>query len=158
MGDKIKMKLLLEQWREYLNENEENGPGREVQRIRDAVISGGALTVISQYDDLSQSGLSDSEVFDMAFKLSRLEAEQSMALIDSLGYSPSVTEIITRVVVEILEAEKADLRREWGHWFANRRSMASNTSKYSMLPTAMEKNKRKIAQFSNRLDQEAKRR
>ena len=144
------MKLLLENWREYLNENEENGPGPEVQRIRDAVIS--------QYDDLSQSGLSDSEVFDMAFKLSRLEAEQSMALIDSLGYSPSVTEIITRVVVEILEAEKADLRREWGHWFANRRSIASNTSKYSMLPTAMEKNKRKIAQFSNRLDQEAKRR
>jgi|TARA_R110001583_G_scaffold58932_6_gene175382 hypothetical protein len=147
------MKLLLENWRQYLNENEENGPGAEVQRIRDAVISGGAL----QYDDLSQSGLSDSEVFDMAFKLSHLEAEQSMALIDSLGYSPSVTEVITRVVVEILEAEKADLRTEWGHWFRNRRSMASNTSKYSMLSAAMEKNKRKIAQFSNRLGKEAKR-
>ena len=103
------MKLLLENWRKYLNENEENEFGPGMQKVRDYYNS----EEVHKYNDLSQSGMTGPEVFDMAYKLSRMETEQTLALIDSLGHSPLTTEVIMRAVSSVLIAEQEDLRKEW---------------------------------------------
>ena len=102
------MKLLIENWREYLNEDEEREFGPDVQRIHDYYNSDKVMD-----SELSQSELSGSEVFELAYKLSRMEAEQSVALVYSLGYSPLTTKVIMRAVAGLLIAEESDLKTKW---------------------------------------------
>ena len=99
------MKLLIENWRQYLNEEREFGPG--VQRIHDYYNSDKAM------EAGETSELSGSEVFELAFKLSRMQAEQSVALIDSLGFSPLATKVLMRAVAGLLIAEESDLENKW---------------------------------------------